>query len=76
MALAGGGAWHVKPENAAPDAWADAPRNPVGYCNLETLGIDPATLNWQPMPAVEPPIEPAVETEIPEPPPRCGDRVR
>ena len=38
------------------------PRNPVQYCNFESmLGIDPATLNWQPMPAGEPPIEPAVE---------------
>jgi hypothetical protein len=41
------------------------PRNPVQYCNFESmLGIDPATLNWQPMPAGEPPIEPAATPDL------------
>lgn len=32
-----------------PDLW-DHGRNPVRYTSLAALGIDPTTLNWQPMP--------------------------
>jgi hypothetical protein len=33
-----------------PDAWRGS-RNPVKYSSLKELGIDPAALNWEPMPA-------------------------
>lgn len=33
-----------------PDAWRGN-RNPVKYSSLKELGIDPAALNWEPMPA-------------------------
>ena len=32
------------------DAWK-GDRNPVKYGSLEEIGIDPASLNWEPMPA-------------------------
>jgi hypothetical protein len=36
-------------EVSIPNTWNGA-RNPVQYVNLADLGIDPATLNWHPMP--------------------------
>jgi hypothetical protein len=35
-----------------PDAWK-GDRNPVKYGTLKELGIDPSTLKWEPMPAME-----------------------
>ena len=36
-----------------PDVWKQW-RNPVRYTTLEELGIDPATLNFEPMPTATP----------------------
>lgn len=33
-----------------PNVWGKGWRNPVRYTSIEDLGIDPDTLNWQPMP--------------------------
>jgi hypothetical protein len=42
-----------------PDAWHGG-RNPVSYGALQDLGIDPSTLNWEPMPEA---TEPVLATE-------------
>jgi len=33
-----------------PDVWKKGNRNPVAYADLEELGIDPSTLEWETMP--------------------------
>ena len=45
--------------------WEMGDRNPVKYVDIESLGIDPAKLNWRPMPnagaaAVSPPQTPTM----------------
>jgi hypothetical protein len=46
-----------------PDAWK-GDRNPVKYASLKEIGIDPSSLNWEPMPEpVEPPAS-RVVTDI------------
>ena len=43
---------------AVPDSWPKGIRNPVRYSTLEDLRIDPAKLEWKPMPeATEEPSE-------------------
>lgn len=43
-----------------PDVWK-GDRNPVKYAAIEDLGIDPSTLEWQPMPAAAEPRSPTRE---------------
>jgi hypothetical protein len=38
-----------------PDVWK-GDRNPVKYSTMETLGIDPSTLNWETMPDLPEPV--------------------
>jgi len=40
-----------------PDVWKED-RNPLRYSSLEEIGIDPAKLDWKPMPEVEQKPEP------------------
>ena len=35
---------------AVPNSWPKGYRNPVRYSTLEEIGIDPAKLEWKPMP--------------------------
>ena len=35
---------------AVPDSWPKGYRNPVRYSTLEEISIDPAKLEWKPMP--------------------------
>jgi len=50
--------WHIRISEYAPidipDLW-DGGRNPVRYTTLEALGIDPSTLNFEPMPEPDAP---------------------
>ena len=45
---------------ALPEAWRGW-RNPVRYTTLEELGVDPATLAFQPLPADTPAVAPNAE---------------
>jgi hypothetical protein len=40
-----------------PDVWK-GDRNPIKYASLEEIGIDPASLKWEPMPAPAAPPTP------------------
>lgn len=42
---------------AIPDAW-DGSRNPVKYTDIMSLGINPANINFQPMPEVKKAVRP------------------
>lgn len=37
-------------EVLVPDVWQSGHRNPVRYVTLDEIGIDPAKLDWKPMP--------------------------
>jgi hypothetical protein len=40
-----------------PDVWNKGDRNPVRYSTTEEIGIDPLSLNWEPMPITSRPTE-------------------
>jgi hypothetical protein len=46
-----------------PDVWK-GDRNPVRYSTLDDLGIDPATLPWEPMPEVTDERSNAIESAV------------
>jgi len=48
-----------------PDVWKKGNRNPVAYADLEELGIDPLTLEWEKMPEKMEPSVPALTGPLP-----------